>query len=87
EKLVEPLKDTDSLDSVFDVSRNIACFEVVWLATRAEIERQARGLKKILFVIIPREPNDINALAVRTNYDYHDELWRLSQIIVPTLKS
>ncbi|TMP43491.1 hypothetical protein CWB96_01905 [Pseudoalteromonas citrea] len=87
EKLVEPVKDTDILYSVFDLSRNIASFDVVWLATRAELERQERGLKKIHFVIIPREQNDINALAVRTNYDYHDELWRLSHIIVPTLKS
>lgn len=86
-KLVASVKDTDILYSVFDLSRNIASFDVVWLATRAELERQKRGLKKIHFVIIPREQNDINALAVRTNYEYHDELWRLSHIIVPTLRS
>jgi len=86
-KLVEPIKDTDILYSIFDLSRNIASFDVVWLATRAELERQRLGLKKIHFIIIPREQSDINAFAVRTNYDYHDELWRLTHIIIPTLKS
>jgi hypothetical protein len=79
--------DTDILYSVFDLSRNIASFDVVWLATRAELERQKRGLKKVHFVIIPREQNHTNSIAVRTNYDYHDELWRLTHIIVPTLRS
>ncbi|MCF2909722.1 hypothetical protein L1285_15460 [Pseudoalteromonas sp. DL2-H2.2] len=87
EKLVESVSDTDILYSVFDLSRNIASFDVVWLAARAELERQKRGLKKLHFVIIPREQNHTDSIAVRTNYDYHDELWRMTHIIVPIFRS
>lgn len=75
--------NNDILYAFYDLSKNIASFDVLYFAISAELERKKQGKKHIYFVLVPNRSERTEKVDICSAFEPDDLFWRLEQVVKP----
>lgn len=78
----DPIRPDDILYVVYDLTKNVLCYDALSFAAVCEVERVKRGKKYLQFIIAPKN-NSTGRRFYNSNYTEAECRWRLDNIVKP----
>ncbi|TMP33851.1 hypothetical protein CWB98_18880 [Pseudoalteromonas rubra] len=74
-------KVSNTLFAFYDLSQNLACYDVLYFCALANLERIKRNLQHIQFIIVPNKSLSCEDLGFNVFHEGDDLIWRIEKIL------
>lgn len=82
----QAVNDDDILYAIYDLAKNVLCYDALSFAAACEVERIKQQKKYLYFVIAPKNTRK-GQIFYQTNYPQSECEWRLQHIVKPLFNS